>query len=159
MKSLLILSLLFSTVTPLVRAQIVEVPYGAPITLAQARIVLAAAQAEARKNQWNVAVAIVDSGGHLVAFERLDTTQYGSAEVTIEKARSSAAFRRPTKAFQDVVAAGGAGLRILGLTGGVPIEGGVPLLIDGRIVGAVGVSGVTSAQDGQIATVAAAAVH
>ncbi len=141
------------------RAQVADLPYGAPITLAQARTVLTAAQAEAARNQWRVAIAIVDSGGHLVLFERSDTTQYASAEVAVEKARTASGFRRPSKAFQDNVAAGGEGLRILGLTGAMAIEGGVPIIHEGRIVGAVGVSGVTSAQDGQIARAGAAAIQ
>jgi len=136
--------------------QVSNVPYGAPIPLEQARTVLAAAQAEARGNNWMVAVAIVDSGGHLVLFERMDTTQYASATVAIEKARTSSGFRRPSKAFQDSVSAGGEGLRILDLTGAMAIEGGHPLLHDGKIIGAIGVSGVTSAQDGQIARAGAA---
>ena len=94
---------------------------------------------------------MVDSGGHLVAFERMDTTQYGSVEVAQDKARTSVAFRRPSKAFQDTIAAGGDGMRMLKLTGATPIEGGQPLIVNGKIVGAIGVSGVTSAQDGQIA--------
>ena len=137
------------------RAQ-VNLPYGAPIGLAEAKRVLAAAQAEAAKNNWMVAIAIVDTGGHLVAFERMDTTQTGSVDVAQEKARTSAAFRRPSKAFQDSVASGGEGLRVLRLPGALPIEGGLPLVRDGKIVGAIGVSGVTSAQDGQIAAAGAA---
>ena len=133
------------------RAQAPTPDYGAPIPLADAKRALAAAQAEAVKNKWNVAIAIVDSGGHLVAYERLDSTQYGSVDVALEKARSAAAFRRPTKVFQDAVAAGGEGLRLLKLPGGMPSEGGLPLVIGGKIVGAIGVSGVTSAQDGVIA--------
>jgi uncharacterized protein GlcG (DUF336 family) len=143
---------------PRVNAQVVDLPYGAPIPLADARRVLAAAQAEATKNKWNVAVSIIDSGGHLVAFERMDTTQFGSVEVAHEKARTAVGFRRPSKAFQDTVAAGGEGLRILRLTGAMPIEGGAVLVMGGKIVGAIGVSGVTSAQDGQIAAAGAAAV-
>jgi glc operon protein GlcG len=139
-------------------AQSADTPYGAPIGLEAARKVLAAAQAEAQKNNWKVAIAIVDSGGHLVSFERMDTTQYGSVDVAIEKARTSSGFRRPSKAFQDMVASGGEGLRLLTLTGAMPIEGGVPIIVGGRIVGAIGVSGVTSAQDGQIARAGAAAV-
>ena len=128
-----------------------DTPYGAPLPLAEAKRILVAAQAEATKNQWNVCIAIVDSGGHLVAFERMDSTQYGSVDVAQEKARSAAAFRRPTKVFQDAVAGGGEGLRMLKLPGALPIEGGLPLVVGGKIVGAIGVSGVTSAQDGQIA--------
>jgi uncharacterized protein GlcG (DUF336 family) len=131
-------------------------PYGSPIPLAEAKRVLAAAQAEALKNKWEVCIAIVDGGGHLVAFERMDTTQYGSVEVALEKAKTAAGFRRSTKAFQDVVAGGGEGLRMLKLPGALPIEGGLPLVSGGKIVGAIGVSGVTSAQDGQIAAAGAA---
>jgi uncharacterized protein GlcG (DUF336 family) len=138
--------------------QVVDLPYGAPIPLARAQAVVAAAQAEAARNNWAVAIAVVDSGGHLVAFVRMDPTQYGSADVAVAKARSAAGFRRPSKAFEDIVAGGGPGVRYLGLTGAMPIEGGVPLVLDGRIVGAVGISGVTSAQDGQIARAGAAAL-
>jgi uncharacterized protein GlcG (DUF336 family) len=138
------------------RAQSADVPYGAPIALAEAKRVLAAAQAEALKNKWSVCIAIVDGGGHLVAFERMDTTQYASVQVALDKAQTAAGFRRPSKAFQDMVAAGGEGLRVLKLSGGTPIEGGLPLVAGGRIVGAIGVSGVTSAQDGQIAAAGAA---
>jgi uncharacterized protein GlcG (DUF336 family) len=141
-----------------VRAQAPTPDYGAPIPLAEAKRAVAAAQAEAVKNKWNVVVAVVDSGGHLVALERLDSTQYGSIEVALEKARTSAAFRRPTKAFQDMVAAGGEGLRMLKLPGALPVEGGLPLVVGGKIVGAIGVSGATSAQDGQIAAAGVAAL-
>jgi len=133
-------------------------PYGAPISLARAQAVIAAAKKEATKNNWAVALAVVDSGGHLVAFERMDTTQFGSAQVAQEKARTAVAFRRPSKAFEDIVASGGAGVRYLALSGAMPIEGGVPLVHAGLIVGAIGISGVTSAQDGQIAAAGAAAV-
>lgn len=133
-------------------------PYGAPVSLENAKKMAAAAAAEARKNNWNVAIAVVDPAGALVYFEKLDGTQNASVTVAIEKARTSAQFKRATKAFQDVVAAGGDGLRILSLPGAVPVEGGVPALIDGRIVGAVGVSGATSAQDGQVAAAGVAAV-
>ncbi len=139
-------------------AQVADVPYGAPIPLAEAKRALAAARVEAIKNKWNVAITIVDNGGHLVAFERMDTTQTGSIEISLEKARTAAAFRRPTKMFQDTLAAGGEGLRVLKAPGVLPIEGGVPLIVGGKIVGAIGVSGVTSAQDGQIAAAGAAAL-
>ena len=134
-------------------------PYGPPISLENAKKVAAAAAAEARKNNWNVAIAIVDPAGALVYFEKLDGTQNASVTVAIEKARTSAQFKRPTKAFQDVVAAGGDGWRILSLPGAVPVEGGVPALVEGRIVGAVGVSGATSAQDGQVGAVGVAAIR
>lgn len=145
-------ALLLLACASLLRAQ----PYGAPISLADAKRVIAAAQAEATKNKWEVCVAVVDGGGHLVAFERMDTTQFGSVEVAQEKARTAAGFRRSSKVFQDVVAAGGEGVRMLKLPGALPIEGGLPLIAGGKIVGAIGVSGVTSAQDGQIAAAGAA---
>lgn len=133
-------------------------PYGTPINLESARKVATAAIAEARKNQWNMAIAIVDPAGELVYFEKLDGTQAASVNIAIDKARSSARFKRPTKALQDVLATGGAGLRMLALDGAVPVEGGVPILMDAKIVGAIGVSGGTSQQDTEVATAAAAAV-
>lgn len=133
-------------------------PYGPTINGENARKVATAALAEARKQNWNMAVAIVDPAGDLVYFEKLDGTQAASVTIAIDKARSSARFKRPTKALQDALAAGGAGLRMLGLDGAVPVEGGVPILMDGRIVGAIGVSGGTSEQDGQVATAALASV-
>src|SRR5207249_2977914 len=125
--------------------------YGRPVGLEHAKKVAAAALAEARASNWNMAVAIVDPAGLLVYFEKMDDTQNGSVTVAQTKARSAALFKRPTKAFQDTLAAGGDGLRLLGLEAAVPVEGGIPLVIDGRIAGAIGVSGGTSAQDGQCA--------
>src|SRR5215467_8083003 len=106
---------------------------------------------EARRNGWTMAVAIVDAAGDLVYFEKLDETQTGSVTVSQSKARSAARFKRPTKAFQDALTATPDGLRILGIEGAVPVEGGLPIVVDGKIVGAVGVSGGTSQQDGQCA--------
>jgi uncharacterized protein GlcG (DUF336 family) len=126
-------------------------PYGAPIGLENAKKAATAAIAEARKNSWTMAVAITDTAGNLVYFEKIDATQTGSVHVAINKASSAALFKRPTKVWQDVLAAGGDGLRVLGLEGVVPVEGGLPLVMDGKIVGAIGVSGGTSAQDGQCA--------
>ncbi len=134
-------------------------PYGTPVSVDDAKRVAAAALAAARINNWNVALAIVDISGNLVYFEKMDDTQLGSVNVSIAKARSAALFKRPTKAFQDVLAAGGEGLRILRLEGAVPLEGGVPIVIDGKIVGAIGVSGVTSQQDGQVALAGVSAVR
>jgi glc operon protein GlcG len=114
--------------------------------------------AEARRNHWRMAIAIVDPGGHLVYFEKMQDTQTGSVHLAIEKARTSALFRRSTKLFQDAVAAGGEGLRVSRLTGAIPIERGVPLIADGKVVGAVGVSGGSGEQDGQVARIGAAAV-
>ena len=126
-------------------------PYGLPITLDNAKKAAAPALAEARKNNWTMAVAIVDTAGNLVYFEKLDGTQNGSVNVAMDKARSAALFKRPTKVFFDALAAGGEGLRILAVQGAVPLEGGIPLLLEGKIIGAIGVSGGTSAQDGQCA--------
>lgn len=133
-------------------------PYGAPISLENAKKAAAPAIAEAAKNHWNMAVAIVDPSGNLVYYEKMDNTQLGSANVAIDKARSAALYKRPTKALQDALAAGGDGLRILRVQGAVPIEGGIPLVMDGKIVGAIGVSGSTSAQDAQCAKAGADAI-
>lgn len=125
--------------------------YGLSITAAVAKRVAAAALSEALKNNWAMAVAIVDTGGYLVYFEKMDDTQIGSVIVAQEKARSAALFKRPTKAFQDTLTGGGDGLRVLAIRGAVPVEGGLPIVINGAIVGAVGMSGGTSQQDGQCA--------
>jgi len=122
--------------------------YGAPINLETAKRVATAAIAEVKKNNWTMAVAIVDTAGDLVYFEKIDGTQTGSVRVSMDKGRSAALFKRPTKAWQDALATGGDGLRVLGLQGAVPVEGGLPLLMDGKIVGAIGVSGGSAAQDG-----------
>jgi uncharacterized protein GlcG (DUF336 family) len=134
-----------------------NVPYGAPIPTETAKKIAAAAIAEARKNSWAMAVAVVDTGGHLVYFERMQDTQVGSVEVSIEKAKTAALFRRATKTFQDTLAAGGDGLRILGLTGAIPVEGGIPIIVDGRLIGAVGASGGSADQDGRTAQAGVAA--
>ena len=123
-----------------------------PITIEQAKKAMAAAEAEAKKNSWNVVIAILDSGGNMVMLQRLDNTQFGSIKLATEKAHGAAAYRRPTVAFQDLIAQGGVHLRILNFTGdGSVVEGGVPIIVDGKIIGAIGVSGVASQQDAQIA--------
>jgi len=132
--------------------------YGPPITLEQAKKAMASAEAEARKNSWNVVIAIVDSGGNIVMLQRLDDTQFGSIDVARQKAHTAVAFRRPTKVFQDLIAQGGVNLRLLKLEGASPLEGGVPIVLGGKIVGAIGVSGVTSQQDAQIAQAGADAI-
>jgi uncharacterized protein GlcG (DUF336 family) len=132
--------------------------YGPTITADQAKTVAAAAVAEARKNQWTMAIAIVDPAGDLVYFEKMDNTQVGSVDVAQAKARASARFKRPTKAFQDALAAGGEGWRILSLDGAVAVEGGLPLMSGGKIVGAIGASGGTSQQDGVTAAAGAASL-
>jgi glc operon protein GlcG len=162
---LIALAAIFGAVPLAVRAQQpapmpspqMMLPYG-PITLAQARKIAAGAEAEAVKNKWPVVICVVDSGAHLVLLERLDDTQLGSVDVAQDKARSAVLFRRPTKSFQDSLAAGGDGARVLKLPGAMPVEGGVPLVREGRIIGAIGVSGVTSAQDGVVAAAGAAAI-
>jgi glc operon protein GlcG len=123
-------------------------PYGPPIGVESAKKIASVALAEARKNNWYMAVAVVDPSGTLVYYEKMDNTQTGSASVSIDKARTASLFKRPSKTFQDMVAGGGQGLRILGLPGAVPIEGGVPLIVDGRVVGAIGVSGDSADHDG-----------
>ncbi len=135
-----------------------QFPYGPPIALEAARKAAAAALAEARKNGWTMAVAVVDPAGDLVYYERMDNVQTGSTRVSVNKARSAALFKRPTKAFQDALAAGGAGLRVMALEGAVPVEGGVPLVVDGKIVGAIGLSGDVSENDGKCAKAGAEAL-
>jgi glc operon protein GlcG len=134
-------------------------PYGSSVTLEMAKKAAAVALAEAARNNWTMAVAVVDPGGNLVYYEKMDNTQLGSAKVSVNKARSAALFKRPTKAFQDALAAGGNGMRVLGLEGAVPVEGGVPLTVDGKIIGAIGVSGDTSEHDAQCANLGAAAMQ
>jgi uncharacterized protein GlcG (DUF336 family) len=153
--------LVIVTIAPLVLGTAVAQlpnPYGLPISLENAKKIAAPAIAEATKNNWSVAVAVVDPSGNLVYYEKMDNTQLGSANVAIDKARSAALFKRPTKAFQDALAAGGDSVRLLRLQGVVPVEGGIPLVIDGKIVGAIGVSGGTSAQDAQCAKAGADAL-
>ena len=125
--------------------------YGSAVQLDHAKRVAAGAIAEARKNGWAMAVAIVDTAGDLVYFEKMDDTQLGSVSVAPAKARSAARFKRATKAFQDALTATPDGLRVLGIEGAVPVEGGVPIVVGDKIVGAIGMSGGTSAQDGQCA--------
>lgn len=129
-----------------------QVPqYGTTINLEQARKAVAAGMVEARKNNWPVAIAVVDNAGMLVAYERMDNTQTASVQVSIDKAASAAMYRRSTKVFQDAVTGGGMGVRVLGLRGASPIEGGLTLMLDGKIIGGIGVSGVNSDQDAVVA--------
>ena len=136
---------------PVVASSAAPLPYGAPIALAVAKKVMAAAEAEAAKNNWQVAIAIIDSGGHMVMMQKFDNTQLASIEAAGDKAQSALAFRLPTKALEDAVAAGGAGLRLLALKNIAPFEGGLPIVVDGKIVGAIGVSGALSFEDAQVA--------
>jgi glc operon protein GlcG len=132
-------------------------PYGAPISADGAHKAMAAAEAEAKKNSWPVAIAIVDTTGSLSMFMKLDNVQTASVNIAIGKARTALEFRRPTKALQDAIATGGVNLRFLSLPGAYLLEGGVPIVVDGKIVGAIGVSGVMSNQDAQVAMAGAAA--
>ena len=134
-----------------ITAQDAPPSYGPAITLEQAKKVAAAAEAEARKNKWNVVITIVDSATNLVLLQRMDDTQLGSIRISQKKAHTAAALRRSTKVFEDQVAAGGMGWKILGNDEVIPIEGGLPLIANGKIIGAIGVSGVTSQQDGIVA--------
>ena len=134
-------------------------PIGSSISLDAAKKAAAAASAEARKNGWFMAIAVVDPAGTLVYFEKADTTQLGSAAVAIGKARSAALYKRPTKAFQDALEKGGVNTRILALEGAVPVDGGVPLLVEGKLIGALGVSGDLAEHDGQCANAGGAALN
>jgi glc operon protein GlcG len=133
-------------------------PYGPPIPVETAKKAAAAALAEAKKNNWFMAIAVVDPSGTLVYFEKMDNTQTGSVNVSIDKAKTAALFKRPSKVFQDAVASGGAGLRVLGLAGATPVEGGIPIIVNNQIIGAIGVSGDSSEHDGVCALAGAAVV-
>lgn len=133
-----------------------QLPTKPVLTLNVAKQIAAAAEAEAIKNSWPVAVSIVDPGGQLIYFQKIDDTQIGSVEVSIAKARCTALFKRPSKALADVVTGGNVGM--MSLPGSIPVEGGVPLYVDSQIVGAIGISGVMSNQDGIVAQAGVAAL-
>lgn len=133
-------------------------PYGAGISMEAAKTALAAAEAEARKNNWPVAIAIVDSSGKLAAFSKMDNTQHASVDIAIGKAVTANNLKRPTKALQDSLAQGGVNLRLLGQPGITALEGGVPIIAEGKVIGAIGASGVLSSQDAEVAMAGAAAV-
>ena len=135
-----------------------QAPYGSNITLEQAKKAMAAAEAEARKNSWPVAIAITDTAGLLVMYQRLDNTQTGSVQIAIDKAASSAMYRRPTKAFQDELHRGQDGLRVLTFPKASHADGGVPIVADGKIIGGIGASGVRGDQDAQVAKAGADAL-
>jgi glc operon protein GlcG len=145
MKSLLIAALTMSLFT----TTGAELTTRKSLNLAAAKQIAAAAEAEAIKNKWNVVITVLDEGGNLLYLQRMDETQIGSIEVSLAKAKSAVGFKRPTKAFEDTLAGGRQA--ILKLPGALPVEGGLPLMIGERCLGAIGISGVTSAQDGQIA--------
>jgi glc operon protein GlcG len=145
----LVIGLVALTATA-VSAQAPPPEYGAPITIEQAKKIMAGAEAEAVKNKWPMVITILDSGGQTVMVVRMDNAQWGSVDISREKARSAVATRRETKVFQDLIAQGGANLRLLGLGYSV-LEGGVPIIVGGKIIGAIGVSGMASNQDAQVA--------
>ena len=130
--------------------------YGAPITLEQAKAAIAAGQAESKKNGWNHVFAVVDGGGNLIAFEKADLASNSSVEIAQAKAKTAATFRVPTKAYQDRLSSGET--FILGLPGVVPAAGGVPIVLGGKVIGAIGVSGATPLQDHQAGEAGVAAV-
>ncbi|EJN14181.1 hypothetical protein, possibly involved in utilization of glycolate and propanediol [Bradyrhizobium sp. YR681] len=132
--------------------------YGPPITFDEAALVADAARAEAERHGWPMVIAVTDSGGHLVLLCRLDQAQHGSVLVAQQKAKTAADFRRPTGAFESALADGGLHLRLLGMTNLTPLEGGLPILRDGRVIGAIGVSGMQSTQDAQVAAAGLAAL-
>jgi uncharacterized protein GlcG (DUF336 family) len=127
------------------------------ITLEAAKKMVAAGEAEAMKNGWSVAITIVGANGELILFHKLDETQPGSIAVSQGKARTSAMFKRPTKAMEEMIAGGKTAF--LAVEGIVPIQGGLPVIAEGKVIGAIGVSGVTSAQDEQVAAAALAALN
>ena len=126
------------------------VNYGEPISLETAKKIAAAGEAFAIKNQWTVVISIVDTGGNIVLLQRMDNTQIGSLEVATGKARTANNFKRPTKAFEDAVAGGAAGARVLSIDGVYAIEGGELIVVNGKIVGGIGVSGMSSTQDEEV---------
>lgn len=133
-------------------------PYGPPVSLDLARRIMAAAEAEAAANHWPMVIAIVDSGGHMVMLHRLDQAQHGSLALARLKAETAVNFKRPTRVFEDALTAGGFGLRILSMPNVTALEGGLPLIVDGQVVGAIGVSGMLPAQDAQVAAAGVAAI-
>jgi len=159
-ESLLVGVLMLMSMVALAQSQFPQppqIPYGMSIGTENAKAVAAAAIAEAQKNHWTMAIAIVDTGAHLVYFERMQDTQTGSVDLAIEKARTSSLFRRPSRVFEDGLAAGGDNLRILRLTGANPNAGGMPIVVNGKLIGAIGVSGGSVDQDEQVAKAGLAA--
>jgi uncharacterized protein GlcG (DUF336 family) len=133
-------------------------PYGPAITLDQAKRVMASAELKAAENSWAVAITILDSGGNLVMFHKIDNAQLSSISVSEGKARTALEFKLPSKALDDAIARGGPGMRLLALKNITPIEGGIPIVLNGAIIGAIGVSGTVSAQDEQVARAGATAL-
>jgi len=155
-QSLIAVAFLLVSAAAAAQQNLQTMPFGTPIGNEAAKKMAAAAVAEAKKNNWPVCIAIVDYHGDLVYFERMDNTQLGSVTVAVDKARTAAKFKRSTKLFEDAVAGGRNALLRLGDAS--PIQGGLPIVIDGKFVGAIGASGVTSQQDEQVASAGLAAL-
>jgi glc operon protein GlcG len=132
--------------------------YGEPVNLETAKKIVAASEAFASQKQWTVVIAIVDTGGNLVLLHRIDNTQIGSIDVAIGKARTANNFKRSSKAFEDMVAGGGLGLRALSIPGVYTLEGGELIISNGKIIGGIGVSGMAAAQDAEVAKAGLAAL-
>jgi glc operon protein GlcG len=139
---------------PMVQAQVATKKC---VTLELAKKLAAAAEAEAARNKWTMAITIVDDGGNLIYFQRMDGTQFGSTDVSMQKAKTAVFFKRPTKAFEDSVMVDKRNV-VLSLPNAIAIEGGLPLILDGQIIGAIGVSGAKASEDGIVAKAALAAV-
>ena len=151
-----LLAIIIAVAMPRIPTHAEELATKKALTLGVAKQIAAAAEQHARENKWNVCIAIVDDGGHLVYFQRIDGTQTGSVQVSQRKAQTAIGFKRPSKVFEEGVAGGRNAL--LALPGAVPLEGGIPLVVDGEMIGAIGVSGVTAQQDGMIAQAGADAL-
>lgn len=158
MKANLMIMLTLLAVTAVAQNQPTIPMYGESISLENAKKICAAGEVFAAGKKWPVAIAIVDISGNLVLFEKIDNTQTGSIEVAIGKAKTANNFKRPTKAMEDAVAGGGAGLRVLAIPGVVPLEGGEPIYWNGKIIGGIGVSGMQSGQDAEVVKAALAAL-
>jgi uncharacterized protein GlcG (DUF336 family) len=150
-------ALAYAGITP-AAAQQTPPPYGPAITLETAKKAMAAAEAEAERNNWQVAITILDSGGNQVMMHRRDNAQLAAVDASFAKAQTALAFKLPSKALEEAVTAGGAGLRLIGAKYVFPVEGGIPIIVDGKIVGAIGVSGGLSGQNGQVAAAGVSAI-
>lgn len=135
------------------KPEAIDTPYGLIITIAQAQMAISAAMSKAEKNNWKVAITILEPNGQLVAFAKMDGTQYGSVDISRAKAKTAALLKRPSKFYENSVNDGTTPetLSLLSLIGDVASDGGLPLIYDGEIIGAIGVSGALSSQDGQVA--------
>ena len=134
------------------------ISYGPPLSLDVARKIAFAAEAEAKANGWPMVIAVMDSGSNLVVLHKMDQAQTGSVTIAQAKAESAVRFKRPTKVFEEALTTGGINLRLLATHSACPLEGGLPLMVGGQLVGAIGVSGMQSTQDAQVAAVGAKAM-